>query len=166
MAGLESYNPETLDMFRKGIDPTHARQAMELLKRNDIFSQATFVVGERNDSHESIEGLRKFVDEADPDLAIFMVLTPFPGTEIHEVAERKGWIEDTNWANYDMVHAIMPTENLSREEVQEELYECYRSFYGSMKRRTKGLFSPNRLKRRTYRYLASQGILKALRDLF
>ncbi|MFB0502777.1 MAG: cobalamin-binding protein, partial [Candidatus Bathyarchaeia archaeon] len=69
-------------------------------------------------------------------------------------------------ANYDMIHAIMPTETLSRQEVQRELYECYRSFYGSLRRRVAGLFSPNRLKRRTYRYLASQGLLKALRDLF
>lgn len=166
LVGLESHSPETLETFRKGIDPSHARQAMDLLKKNDIFAQATFIIGERRDSHESIERLREFVNEADPDLAIFMILTPFPGTELYEVAKRNGWIEDSNWANYDMVHAIMSTENLSREEVQGELYKCYRSFYGSTKRRLKGLFSPNTLKRRTYRYLASQGILKALRDLF
>ncbi|MFB0523335.1 MAG: radical SAM protein, partial [Candidatus Bathyarchaeia archaeon] len=166
LVGLESHSPETLETFRKGIDPSHAKLAMDLLKRNDIFAQATFIIGERRDSHESIERLREFIDEVDPDLAIFMILTPFPGTELYEVAKRNGWIEDTNWANYDMIHAIMPTENLSREEVQEELYKCYRSFYGSVKRRVKGLFSPNLLKRRTYRYLASQGLLKALRDLF
>jgi len=50
-----------------------------------------------------------------------MILTPFPGTDLYEVARQNGWIEDENWANYDMVHAVMPTENLSREEVQEEL---------------------------------------------
>ena len=166
LVGLESHNPETLETFRKGIDPSHAKQAMDLLKENDIFAQATFIIGERRDSHESIERLREFINKVDPDLAIFMILTPFPGTELYEVAKRNGWIEDTNWANYDMIHAIMPTENLSREEVQEELYKCYRSFYGSVKRRIKGLFSPNLLKRRTYRYLASQGLLKALRGLF
>lgn len=69
-------------------------------------------------------------------------------------------------SNYDMIHAIMPTEYLSKREVQEELYECYRNFYGSIKRRITGLFSPNIFKRRRYRYLASQGILKTLRDLF
>ena len=111
---------------------------MELLKKNDIFAQATFIIGERKDSHESIEKLRQFVNKADPDLAIFMTLTPFPGTETYDLAKRNRWIEDNNWTNYDMVHAVMSTENLSREEVQEELYECYRSFYGSMKRRIKG----------------------------
>ena len=166
LVGIESSNLRTLKTFRKEIEPSDAKLAMDLLKRNDIFAQATFIVGERKDSHESTEKLREFVNDVDPDLAIFMILTPFPGTELYETAKLNGWIEDTNWANYDMIHAIMPTENLSRDEVQAELYQCYRSFYGNMKRRIKGLFSPNVLKRRTYRYLASQGILKAMRDLF
>ncbi len=166
MMGLESNDKETLKNFRKDLNPSNAKQAMNLLKKNDIFSQATLIIGDRKDSHESIDGLRKFVNEADPDLAIFMTLTPFPGTEIYEDAKRNGLIEDSNWANYDMIHAIMPTEYLSKGEVQEELYECYRNFYGSIKRRITGLFSPNIFKRRTYGYLASQGILKALRDLF
>lgn len=166
MAGLESQSPDTLERYHKRITPSDAEEAMNLLKRNDIFAQATFIIGERSDSHESIKGLREFVNEVDPDLAIFMILTPFPGTKIYELAKQKGWIEDTNWGNYDMAHAIMATENLSREEVQEELYECYRTFYGSAKRRITGIFSSNEFKRKTYRYLASQGLLKALRNLF
>jgi len=166
LVGIESHNLLTLNTFRKEIRPSDAKLAMDLLKKNDIFAQGTFIIGERKDSRESMEKLREFVDDVDPDLAIFMILTPFPGTELYEIANQEGWIEDTNWANYDMIHAIMPTEKLSRQEVQEELYQCYRSFYGSVKRRVKGLFSQNVFKRRTYRYLASQGILKALRDLF
>jgi len=166
LVGIESHNLLTLKNFRKEIKPSDAKLAMELLKKNDIFAQATFIIGERKDSHASIEKLREFVNDVDPDLAIFMVLTPFPGTELYETAKMNGWIEDTNWANYDMIHAIMPTESLSRDEVQAELYQCYRNFYGNIRRRVKGLFSPNALKRRTYRYLASQGILKAIRDLF
>jgi anaerobic magnesium-protoporphyrin IX monomethyl ester cyclase len=95
-----------------------------------------------------------------------MILTPLPGAEFYQVASQKGWIEEDNWGVYDMVHAIMPTEKLSRAEVQEELYKCYRAFYGSWRRRITGLFSTNALKRRTYRYLMRQGVLKALRGFF
>lgn len=166
LTGLESHNPRTLEIYNKKIKPSDAKEAIDLLKENDIFSQATLIIGERKDTHESIEELRKFANEVDPGIAIFMILTPFPGTELYESANRNGWIEDTNWAHYDMVHAIMPTESLSRRELQEELYQCYRSFYGSLNRRLGGIFSTNRLRRRTYGYLASQGLLKAFRDLF
>ena len=125
-----------------------------------------FIIGERRDSTESITRLRLFADEINPDLAIFAVLTPLPGTRVYDEALRNGWIEDRNWAHYDMIHAIMPTEHLSRLQVQEELYMCYHSFYGSFSRRFKGMFSTNALKRQTYRYLAGQGLMKQLKDLF
>jgi anaerobic magnesium-protoporphyrin IX monomethyl ester cyclase len=112
-----------------------------------------------------MEEFREFVNHVDPDLAIFMILTPFPGTALFETARREGWLEDYNWANYDMIHAVMPTLHLSCEEVQDELYQCYRAYYGSMKRRVTGVFSRNQFKRTTYRYMASQGLLQSLRDL-
>ncbi len=163
LIGVESHNKATLKAFNKEYNPEDADEAVKLLKENDIFAQTMFIIGEHRDSAESIANLRKYVNSLDPDLAIFMILTPFPGTETFENAKRKGWIEDFNWANYDMVHAVMPTETLSRAEVQEELYRCYRGFYGSWSRRLKGLFAANKLKRRTFRYLAGQNLLRQLR---
>ncbi len=166
MAGLERHDNKTITNYHKGIKPNDSKLSMDLLKENDIFSQATLIMGDRNDSHNSIQNLRDFVNNVDPDLAIFMVLTPFPGTDLYKTAKEKGWLEEDNWANYDMVHAVMPTEHLTVPEVQEELYLCYRDFYGSMKRRITGLFSKNTFKRRTYRYMAGQGLLQYMRDLY
>ena len=166
LLGVESPSESTLKAFNKKIRPEDAEKAVKLLKQDDIFAQATLIIGERKDSAESIARLREFVNQIDPDLAIFMILTPFPGTGIYREAGRNGWIEDTNWTHYDMVHAIMPTEYLTTTEVQEELYNCYRSFYGSLPRRLKGIFSTNKLKRKTYRYLAGQGVMQELKNLF
>ncbi len=165
LLGVESGDPETLASYRKGIEPGQAQEALRLLKENDIFAQATFIIGHRRDAHESIEGLRRYVEDIDPDLAIFMILTPFPGTELYAEAVENGWIEDWNWSNYDMIHAIMPTEHLTREEVQEELYNCYRSFYGRLSRRIRGFFSSNKMKRKAFRYMAGQSILHKFRSL-
>ncbi len=119
----------------------------------------------KKDSHESIEELRQFIGKLDPDLAIFMILTPFPGTDLFEQAKQNGWIENWNWADYDMAHAIMPTESLNREQPQYELYKCYRSFFGSWTRRIEGFFSKNRIKRRVYRYMVQESVLRQLKSL-
>jgi anaerobic magnesium-protoporphyrin IX monomethyl ester cyclase len=124
------------------------------------------IVGHRRDTHESIEGLRRYIDALNPGIAIFMILTPYPGTSLYEEALRANWIEDKNWAHYDMIHAVMPTETLSRSQVQEELTECYRGFYGKLSRRLEGFFSGNSFKRRTYRYMASQNVVNQLREIF
>jgi len=163
---VEHSRRSTLENFKKNIAPEDSKEAVKLLKKNDIFAQAMFIIGERKDTAESIAGLRAFADEIDPDFAIFAVLTPFPGTKPYEEAKRNGWIKDHNWSNYDMVHAIMPTETLSRKEVQEELYKCYRNFYGSWNRRIKGLFSSNELKRRIYWYMLGRGIINQLKTLY
>jgi anaerobic magnesium-protoporphyrin IX monomethyl ester cyclase len=166
LLGVENPRLSTLEAFKKNITPEDAREAVRLLKKEDIFAHAMFIIGERQDTAESIADLRTFANELDPDFAIFSVLTPFPGTGLFEEAKKNGWIEDFNWSNYDMVHAIMPTETLSRKEVQEELYKCYHSFYGSWNRRIKGLFSRNELKRRVYGYMVSRGITRQLRTLY
>jgi anaerobic magnesium-protoporphyrin IX monomethyl ester cyclase len=165
LLGVESGDQAQLNEFHKGEEAKDAAEAFRVLKRNDIFAQGTFIIGNRKDTRESIARLRGFVNSLDPDLAIFMILTPFPGTALYEEARSKGWIEDPNWSDYDMIHAVMPTESLSTGMVQEELYECYRSFYGSGPRRLKGLFSKNKLKRRTYRYLAGQNVLNQLKQV-
>jgi anaerobic magnesium-protoporphyrin IX monomethyl ester cyclase len=165
MMGVESPHKTTLEHFRKGIAAEQATEAVSLLKENDIFSHAMFVIGNRKDTRESIEDLKEFANELDPDFAIFTALTPFPGTEIYEEAKHMGWIEDFNLSHYDMAHAIMPTETLTRSEVQEELYNCYRTFYGSFRRRIGGVFSSNKLKSRLYRHMMGQGVVRQFKNL-
>jgi anaerobic magnesium-protoporphyrin IX monomethyl ester cyclase len=166
LVGFESPNPATLQSFRRrGVSRTQAKEAVDLLQEHEILCQGTFIIGARDDSHESIRQLRDYVDWLSPDLATFMALTPFPGTELYNIATRNGWIEDANWNNYDMIHATMSTAYLTREEVQQELIDCYRDFFGSWNRRYTGLFSTNAIMRRTYRYLARRAILVNLRKL-
>jgi anaerobic magnesium-protoporphyrin IX monomethyl ester cyclase len=167
LVGFDNPSKKVLRDFRRTqLNKYEGRRAIELLRDNGIFSQGTFIIGHRKDSHESIEAVREYSDYLDPDIASFFILTPFPGTEIFEKARKLGWIEDYNWANYDMVHALMPTEHLTMMEVQEELYKCYDSFFGSWPRRYRGISSSNPITRRTYTYLAKQALLTELKSLF
>lgn len=165
LCGVEHHDDMTLKAFKKGVDPSDAYTAMKVLNEHDIFSQAMFVIGSRSDTHESIERLRQFSQDIAPDFSIYTALTPFPGTSYFEIAKKNGWIEDMNYAHYDMSHAIMPTETLTRQEVQEELWRCYRGFYSSYARNIAGVFSKNKLKRTLYRHMAGQHVLTKLRDL-
>jgi anaerobic magnesium-protoporphyrin IX monomethyl ester cyclase len=165
LCGVETNQPEILLEYKKGIKTQDAYQAMQVLRQHDIFSQAMFMIGARKDTHESIEALRQYALDLTPDIAIYTALTPFPGTVYYETAQKNGWIQDTNYTNYDMAHAIMPTETLTRKEVQEELWRCYRSFYGSIRRGISGVFAKNKLKRTMYQHMAGQFVLEKFRRL-
>jgi len=165
MCGVETDSEENLKEYKKGIIKSDAYTAMKILNKNDIFAHAVFVFGSRRDTHESIESLRQFSIDIAPDLALYTALTPFPGTIYYETAKKNGWIEDYNYANFDMAHAIMPTETLTRKEVQEELWKCYQVFYGSYRKGIAGIFSKNKLKRTIYRHMAGQHVLTKFRGL-
>jgi anaerobic magnesium-protoporphyrin IX monomethyl ester cyclase len=165
LIGVESGSAKTLEAFNKGETTNDAKEAVRILKDNDIFSQAMLVIGSRKDGRGSIQATRDFVQELDPHLVVYTILTPLPGSEVHAEARRNGWIEDENYGHYDMAHAIMSTETLSRNEVQGELYDCYKDFYASPVKALKGLFSSNEIKKNCFRHLAGKRVLGTLRQL-
>ena len=165
MCGVESPSEETLKEYKKGTKNEDAYKAMKILRKNDIFSHAMFVIGSRKETHESVNQLIKFSIDIEPDFSIYTALTPFPGTKYYNIALKNRWIEDKNYSNYDMAHAIMPTEKLTRKEVQQELWRCYQNFYGSYSKNISGFFSKNKLKRTLYRHMAGQHVLRKFRRL-
>jgi anaerobic magnesium-protoporphyrin IX monomethyl ester cyclase len=165
MMGVENHSKERLKEYKKGISVPDAYKAVKILNENDIFSHSMFVIGSRKDTPESIEQLRQFSLDLGSDFSIYTTLTPYPGTEYYVTAKENGWIEDTNYAHYDMAHAIMPTETIPRKEVQEELWRCYRARYGSIPKNIAGVFSRKKLKRNLYRHYARQQVLKKLKGL-
>jgi len=165
LVGIENNSQETLKGFRKGTRPSDAATAIKVLNDNDILSQGMYIIGSRKDTPASIEGLLDFSLEIDSQISVYGILTPMPGTEVYDEAKRNGWIEDTNWADYDMIHAIMPTETMTTQQVQEELYRCYKRFYGSISRGLAGVFSRNKIKRQAYRHMAKKSVLRNLRRM-
>ncbi|MHA2143529.1 MAG: B12-binding domain-containing radical SAM protein, partial [Candidatus Thorarchaeota archaeon] len=166
LVGMDSPNPTTRVAFRRnGPMGKKAKQSVKLMRDNGIFAQGTYIIGARNDSHRSLDELRDYVNWVDPDMATYFVLTPFPGTDLYTQAKKEGWIEDTKWGHYDMMHAIMPTEHLTCQELQDELYKCYYDFYGKPLRLIKRYISPNKITRRTYRYVTSHSFLQDYRRI-
>lgn len=165
MVGVENHAEATLREYKKKTKNEDAYNTMKILRDNDIFSHAMFVIGSKRDTQESCEQLRQFSTDLDPDFSIYTALTPYPGTIYHKTAKQNGWIEDTNYTNYDMAHAIMPTETLTRNEVQHELWKCYKHFYGRYGKNIAGIFSKNKLKRTLYRHMAGQHVLRKFRRL-
>ena len=119
MMGVENQSKERLKEYKKGISVPDAYKAVKILNENDIFSHSMFVIGSRKDTAESMEQLREFSLDLGSDFSIYTTLTPFPGTEYYDTAKENGWIEDTNYAHYDMAHAIMPTETVSQNDNAE-----------------------------------------------
>jgi anaerobic magnesium-protoporphyrin IX monomethyl ester cyclase len=167
LVGFDTPNAEILSSYRRsGLTKDNSKEAVNVLRENEILSQGTFIIGHRTDDRKTLADLRDYANWLDPDIATFMALTPYPGTEIYETAKQNNWIEDENWSHYDMIHSIMPTETLTRDQVQEELHRCYSAYFGNWDRRLRGMRSKNPYVKKTYQYLAKQALMNGLRSLF
>lgn len=98
--GVESASPRILDFYRKKIDSEKVRRAVTLARKYGIKVICSFIIGAPMEKKEEMRATLKFALELDPDYAQFSVLTPYPGTEIFDEAERKGWILSKNFDDF------------------------------------------------------------------
>jgi radical SAM superfamily enzyme YgiQ (UPF0313 family) len=151
--GIESGNPETLKILRKGITLEEASHAVRAAKEVGIEVLADFILGSPGEDCMAIHRTIDFAISLNPEYVQFTIMTPFPGTQLYQLALNQGMIKKDIWREFALNPQpgfntpIWPGE-LTQRELEELLVFAYRRFY----RRPKYLF--NRLKK-----------IKSLRDL-
>jgi len=104
--------------------------ACKLLREKypEVFRQATFVTGIRSESEASLERLAAYSRACRLDFAAYHPVQPYPGTALWEEAQANGWIEEQNFANFDMFYPVMSTEHLTRAQVASMTAKITRDF--------------------------------------
>jgi radical SAM superfamily enzyme YgiQ (UPF0313 family) len=82
--GIESGDSEVLRSVKKNLDLDRVREAIRLFRKKGIITIGFFILGFPCETKESIEKTIKFSLEANPSIANFCLLIPFPGTEMHQ----------------------------------------------------------------------------------
>jgi anaerobic magnesium-protoporphyrin IX monomethyl ester cyclase len=161
--GIESSTDEELQGFRKRLTTDQVKEAVDLLKQNDIVSQGLIIVGTPKETARSIEHKLRFAKWLDVDFPIFTAFTPFPGTAVYERARAEGLLEDPpDWAKYDMAHFLMLPERMSRKELLSWYHWCYWSYYLDPIKLARGLFARGRWKRHIWRHMTRFNFKKTI----
>jgi anaerobic magnesium-protoporphyrin IX monomethyl ester cyclase len=98
--GVESGDQQVINNVRKGITLEQVRNAMKMSKAVGLKTMGFFMVGNPLDSKETINKTLKFIKEVDIDYPTFSLSTPYPGTELFQMAKQKGFIRHENWEEY------------------------------------------------------------------
>ena len=159
LVGVERPRADDLGWLHKhGYSEDVGTRAFHLLrdKYPEVFRQGTFITGIRTDTAEDIRNLLSYAHHIDCDFAAFHPITPFPGTPLYEEARAEGWLEEHDFARYDMFNPVMPTEHLSREEVAHWTTWCQKNFVAKHPLRYgRRLFSPRQARRRLHWWFAA-----------
>lgn len=130
--GVESGNEEMLVKIGKRQTKGQIRKAIKIMKEIGLPSIASYIIGLPGDTHETIRETLDFALELDADQSKFMILAPFPGTRIYDLAVQCGLVEQLSFAQmeatnyYDSVSINL--SDVSKQDLlkyQDEAYERF-----------------------------------------
>ncbi|MCX6811112.1 MAG: radical SAM protein, partial [Candidatus Berkelbacteria bacterium] len=128
--GLESLSQENLRTTHKVPNVgTDMAAAIATIHRAGIEVIGSFVLGLDGDDKSVFAKTVKFARRQKLCAAQFAVLTPFPGTVIHQQLESEGRIRDHDWSHYTMSDVVFQPKNMTPEELHQGRQWTYRTFY-------------------------------------
>jgi len=90
--GFESADDEILEVINKAGKATTDmhRNAVKLIQKWGIKAKVYIITGLPGETEESIEAVKKFIEDVKPDKWICLLFTPYPGTPIYRNPEMFG----------------------------------------------------------------------------
>ena len=127
--GVESGDQATLDRVQKRAKVEDAFEAIALCRAAGIRSSIYLLIGLPWDTRESIAAQATFAQRLDPDFLEVFYPYPFPGTEMHRLAQESGLIKAGEFSSLAYSDPVMPTSHLSIDELKRLRTSVLRKFY-------------------------------------
>lgn len=128
--GVESGNQKILDNIKKDINLDTVREAYKLSKKFGFETWGFFIVGLPGETKETVRDTIEFAKEIDPDFAKFLILKPYPGSEVFERLNKENLIFDFDYNNYGVyTQPVHELKNLSAKDMIKLQKKAFREFY-------------------------------------
>ncbi|MBF0177198.1 MAG: cobalamin-dependent protein [Magnetococcales bacterium] len=129
MFGIESSNETILNNIKKPMSLEKNHAVVRMAQEAGLTVRCTFMFGNPGETEETVEQTIKYAIKLDPDIAVFNVTTPYPGTELFAWAKAGGYLLTENWDDYDLSRTVMQLPSVSPEYLEASLRTAYRKFY-------------------------------------
>lgn len=131
--GFESGDDEVLKHIKKNLKLDLTRQFMDNCKSSGIMVHGCFMVGNLNETQQTLQKTLDLALELSPDTAQFFPIMVYPGTAAYEEAKQKGYLASENfsdWLTKDGLHkSTVNLPNVSHQELVEFCDKARRKFY-------------------------------------
>jgi radical SAM superfamily enzyme YgiQ (UPF0313 family) len=128
--GFETLNPANLTEQRKYQNLRRDYgAAIRRLHDLGVMINGSFVFGMDGDDASVFERTVEWAVDHGIETATFHILTPYPGTALHQRMEQQGRIRVRDWDLYDTRHAVFQPARMSGAELEAGYWRAYRDFY-------------------------------------
>lgn len=128
--GVESGSKEVLRLAKKNIDLSKVRRAFKLAKDFGFETWAFFIIGLPGETFDTVRESINFAKELDPDFAKFMILKPYPGSEVFKYLSERNLIDNYDYDQYGVY--TPPAHHLpgmSKDDMIKCQKQAFREFY-------------------------------------
>lgn len=131
--GFESIDEETVRFTgKKQNKPSQYREVMDMLHEHGISTWGSFVFGFDTDSKEVFDRTVEFGIDMQLTMALFAILTPYPGTQLYKRLKAEKRLTDERWwlrRDHDAGSPYYVPTTMSREELREGWMRAWTRFY-------------------------------------
>jgi len=127
--GIESGSEKILNNIRKDINLKKAVGMVADCKKAGIMVRACFMLGNPGETRETVRQTIDFSKALNPDIVLFNITTPYPGTRMFDWAHSKGYLTTYDWRDYDLAQAVMKLPTIEPEYLEAAYKKAYREFY-------------------------------------
>jgi radical SAM superfamily enzyme YgiQ (UPF0313 family) len=127
--GFESVNHKTLQAYDKKQTIEEIIHAIKSFHKKKIKIHGMFVLGSDDDNEKTVWDTVRFAIRHKIDTLQMSILTPFPGTKVHQELEKQKRIFSRDWEFYDGQHIVFTPKLLSARALQLNVLMAYTRFY-------------------------------------
>jgi len=127
--GFESVIQATLDAYNKRQQVRDIEEAIPAFHAYGIHVHGMFVLGADTDTADTFRQTADFALDNKIDTVQFIVLTPFPGTQLAKRMKEEGRILSMDWSLYDGHYCVIKPKQMSAYECQWRTHRAMMKFY-------------------------------------
>ncbi|MBI4208238.1 MAG: radical SAM protein [Deltaproteobacteria bacterium] len=125
--GVESVDNKTLDDYDKKQTIEKVEDSIQRIRRYGIQVCAGFVLGSDNDTKDTVKQTLEWTQKSGAGWMMMNVLTEFPEGPERVISSDR--IFQKNWDYYNLQFITHFPKNIKPSELQQGIYDAYRSFY-------------------------------------
>jgi radical SAM superfamily enzyme YgiQ (UPF0313 family) len=130
--GIESVDSKVLkDIKRFTVDQEEQNDVIKKLVENDIYVKSMFMFGNPEDNEKTIKETIKYSIELPHQLVQYSVFTPYPGTPIYSLYEKK--IIEKKMEKFNQYNLTFKHKNLDNDQITKLKNYAYKKFYFRIK---------------------------------
>jgi radical SAM superfamily enzyme YgiQ (UPF0313 family) len=128
--GFETLDPHNLQEQHKHHNLNRDYDAaIRRLRDLGVMINGSFVFGMDEDDETVFERTVEWAVDQGIETATFHILTPYPGTALHQRMVGEGRITTEDWDLYDTRHAVFRPAKMTAEALEAGYWRAYREFY-------------------------------------